>query len=488
MVPNIRTRFAPSPTGYMHIGNLRTAIYAYLIAKKYNGKFVLRIEDTDHERYVADSIKDIYRVLKTVGLCYDEGPDIGGPYGPYIQSDRKDIYKKYAKELVNMGHAYYCFCKKDWLDASRKECENQNIPYRYSGLCRNLSKNEVNDHLQNGESFVIRQAIPLGGRTEFHDLIYGSISVENSELDEGVLLKSDGFPTYNFANIIDDHLMEISHVIRGSEYLSSTPKYDLIYRAFNWKSPQYIHLPLIMKSEGKKLSKRDGDASFDDFIKKGYISEAIINYIVLLGWNSGNDEEFYSLQDLITKFNIEGISKSPSIFDQKKLKWMNGEYLRKKSQSEFHSLATPYYKNIKYLNINLEKVSALIQTRITILSEIPELLSFVDIQNSYDVLLYSNKKARSNPEIAFNVLECSANILFSLSKWKSDEIYNALIETKKKLNLNNSQIFWVIRIALSGKETTPGGAIEIAEILGKDESLRRINIGIDKLKRFSSIS
>jgi glutamyl-tRNA synthetase len=479
---DVRTRFAPSPTGYMHIGNLRTAIYEYLIAKVNNGKFILRIEDTDQNRFVPGSTEIIYNTLKSVGLNYDEGPDIGGPYGPYVQSERKPIYHEHAKSLIEKNGAYYCFCSKDRLDKLRSECESKGLSYKYDGHCKGLSPDQVQVHLQSCVPFVIRQKIPQNGQTGFDDLVYGSVVVDNSELDEGVLIKSDGMPTYNFANVIDDHLMEITHVIRGAEYLSSTPKFNLIYNSFNWEIPQYIHLPSIMKSKGKKLSKREGDASFDDFIKKGYLPEAIVNYIILLGWSPGNDEEFFSLKNLETRFTISGLSKSPAIFDETKLKWMNSEYIRKKPADVFHALALPYYDAIKDKNFAFEKISEILQPRISTLSEIPEQLDFIKELPDYAPSLYINKKAKSDLSTSLTALELLTKKIPLIKTWSHQEIYQVFVQGGIEAGLKNSQVFWAFRIALSGKEITPGGAMEIAEILGKEESIKRISVGIEKLK------
>jgi len=480
----VRTRFAPSPTGYMHIGNLRTALYAYLIAKSHGGKFILRIEDTDQERYVEGAINVIYKTLKIVGLDYDEGPDIGGPYGPYIQSQRKEIYQQYAKKLVEMGGAYYCFCSKERLESLREECQKKGIPFKYDGHCKNLSREEVERRIQNGEKYVIRQWIPSTGTTSFHDEVFGTITVENSTLDEGVLIKSDGMPTYNFANVIDDSLMRITHVVRGSEYLSSTPKYNLLYQAFGWNIPTYIHLPPVMKEAGKKLSKREGDASFEDFYNKGYLVEAIINYIALLGWSPGTDREFFTLKELEEHFSIEGLNKSPAIFDVNKLRWMNGEYIRKKSLEEFCELAMPYYRRaIKRQDIDFMKLSHLLQTRIEILDDIIESVDFIDELPDYDVQMYVHKKMKTNLENSLENLKKSYEVLEKLDNWDEEKIHNVLMELIQQLGVKNGQVLWPIRTAISGKQYTPGGAIELLGLLGKEESLRRMKIGIEKLEK-----
>ncbi len=478
----VRTRFAPSPTGYMHIGNLRTALYAYLIAKSKDGKFVLRIEDTDQDRYVDDAIDVIYKTLKIVGLEHDEGPDIGGDYGPYIQSERKGIYEKYAKELIDKGEAYYCFCSKERLDDLREKNQNKKTPFKYDGHCRSLTEAQVKEKLEAGESYVIRQKMPQTGTTTFKDEVFGKITVENSSLDDNILIKSDGMPTYNFANVIDDHLMDITHVVRGSEYLSSTPKYNLLYKAFGWEIPTYIHLPLILREDGKKLSKREGDASFEDLYYQGYLKEAIINYIALLGWSPGTEQELFTLEELIENFSIRGLSKSPAIFDIEKLKWMNGEYIRKLSLDEFEEVATPYFKEaIKKKEVDYSVLSRLLHTRTEVLSDIPEQLDFVDELPDYDIDLYIHKRMKTNPENALIYLKEVVKVLEGLEAWNFDTIHDSLMELVKKLGAKNGQVLWPVRVALSGKQYTPGGGIELAELLGKEESLKRIKIGIKKL-------
>lgn len=477
----VRTRFAPSPTGYMHIGNLRTAIYEYLIAKSQGGKFLLRIEDTDQARFVEGAIEVILKTLNVVGLKYDEGPDIGGPFGPYVQSQRKSIYKEHADKLVNLEGAYYCFCSKERLESSRKDSELTTVPVKHECPCKNLSASEVSERLKNNESYVVRQRIPEGGTTAFHDLVYGTVTVDNSELDEGVLLKSDGLPTYNFANVVDDHLMKITHVVRGAEYLSSTPKYNLLYKSFGWDIPEYIHLPNIMKTAEKKLSKREGDASFEDFIAKGYLPEAIVNYIVLLGWNPGTNEEFFSLQDLEKVFNTEGLSKSPAIFDLNKLKWMNGEYLRRLSLEEFNALALPYYKDILDPEMDFKKVSALLQKRTEILSEIPEKVDFLKSLPDYDIALFVHKKMKTDHVNSLQNLKAAKEVMVTIETWDFANIEEKLTNLISELGVKNGQVLWPLRTALSGKDSSPGGAGELAELLGKAETLRRIEVGISKL-------
>ncbi|HHY82103.1 MAG TPA: glutamate--tRNA ligase [Clostridiales bacterium] len=479
----VRTRFAPSPTGYLHIGGLRTALYAYLIAKKNNGKFLLRIEDTDQDRFVEGAIEVIYKTLKLVGLQHDEGPDIGGPYGPYIQSERKPIYLKYAKELVERGGAYYCFCSKERLDQLREEAARNNTVFKYDGHCRNLSRDEVERRLQAGEPYVIRQKVPYTGTTSFHDELFGTITVENSTLEDGILIKSDGLPTYNFANVVDDHLMKINPVVRGSEYLSSTPKYNLIYESFGWEIPKYIHLAPVMKEPGKKLSKREGDASFEDFYNKGFLKEAIVNYVALLGWSPGDDREFFTMDELIEAFDIKGLSKSPAIFDINKMRWMNSEYIKKLSLEEFHKMALPYYKDAGLPdNMNLLRLSSLIQGRIEILSDIPDIVAFLKVMPEYEADLFVHKKSKTTLENSYENLAKAIEVLEMLEEWTEERIHQVLIDLITQLGVKNSQLLWPVRVAASGKLVTPGGAAEILGLLGKNESMRRLHIGLDKLK------
>lgn len=480
----VRTRFAPSPTGYMHIGNLRTALYAYLLTKSKGGKFILRIEDTDQERYVDGAVDVIYKTLKDTGLIHDEGPDIGGDYGPYIQSERRDIYKKYAEELVKSGHAYYCFCDKERLEELRQRQTVMKVPTKYDGLCSRLSKEEIDEKLKAGVPYVIRQKMPKYGKTTFHDEVFGEITVENAILDDNVLLKADGLPTYNFANVIDDHLMKITHIIRGSEYLSSTPKYNLLYEAFGWEIPKYIHVSPVMKDNGKKLSKREGDASYEDFINKGYLKEAIVNYIALLGWAPGDEREKFTLDELVQAFDVKGISKSPAIFDEKKLAWLNGEYIRELTPEKFHEMALPYYDGvITNPNIDLKEVSALLQPRCEKLSDIPEQVDFFDKLPEYDNELYTHKKMKTNPENSLEALQAARPVLDAITDWTKENIHDSLIELVQKLELKNGRILWPVRVAVSGKAFTPGGGVELAYILGKDETLRRIDLGIEQLSK-----
>lgn len=478
----VRTRFAPSPTGYMHIGNLRTALYAYLIAKSKGGKFILRIEDTDQERYVDGAVDVIYKTMKDTGLIHDEGPDIGGDYGPYIQSERRSIYKEYAEKLVKTGHAYYCFCTKERLEELRRRQTVMKVPTKYDGHCSKLSKEEIEANLKAGIPYVIRQKVPQYGKTTFHDEVFGDITVENAILDDNVLLKADGLPTYNFANVIDDHLMHITHIIRGSEYLSSTPKYNLLYEAFGWEIPKYIHVSPVMKDNGKKLSKREGDASYEDFINKGYLKEAIVNYIALLGWAPGDEREKFTLAELVDAFDIKGISKSPAIFDEKKLAWLNGEYIRELTPEKFHEDALPYYKGvITNPEIDLKAVSELLQPRCERLSDIPEQVDFFDKLPEYDRELYTHKKMKTNPENSLEALKEALPVLESIDDWTKENIHDRLIELVQKLELKNGRILWPVRVAVSGKAFTPGGGVEIAAILGKEETIKRIKNGIELL-------
>lgn len=481
MAKRVRTRFAPSPTGYMHIGNLRTALYAWLLARKNGGDFILRIEDTDQERYVEGAVDLIYKTLADTGLTHDEGPDKDGGCGPYIQSERRGLYKEYAEKLVELGGAYYCFCDKERLDELRAIQTASKVPPKYDGHCSRLSKEEIEEKLNSGIPYVIRQKIPREGTTSFHDEVFGDITVENSTLDDNVLLKADGLPTYNFANVIDDHLMGITHVIRGSEYLSSTPKYNLLYEAFGWEIPTYIHCSPVMKDAQKKLSKRDGDASYEDFINKGYLKDAIINYIALLGWSPGTEQEIFTLDELAQQFDVSGISKSPAIFDINKLNWMNGEYIRKMSVEDFCAEAMPYYKKAVTRDIDFMALSALLHDRTEKFSDIPEAIDFIDTLPEYDTELYVNKKMKTTLESSKQSLEQILPVLEALDDWSHDTIHDALFALIEKLGVKNGIILFPLRVALSGKKFTPGGGVEIASLIGKDESIARIKKGIELL-------
>lgn len=483
----VRTRFAPSPTGYMHIGNLRTALYEYLVAKKEeDGVFILRIEDTDQGRLVEGATDIIYETLKQCGLNHDEGPDIGGNYGPYVQSERmhSGIYKEYALKLVELGGAHVCFCKEEDIEAQRQETMAAGLSFKYDDPCKHLSKEEIDARIAAGEPYVIRQNIDPVGTTSFEDEVYGTITVDNATLDESILLKSDGFPTYNFANIIDDHMMEITHVVRGNEYLSSTPKYNLIYQAFEWQIPTYIHCPPVMKDEQHKLSKRNGDASFQDLVAKGYLPEAIINYIALLGWSPETDQEIYSLDELKKAFNVKRIGTSGAIFDIEKLTWMNGMYLRKMTLDEFYELVLPYINQaVKTESYDKKEIAKILQTRVSVLNEIPEMIDFFDNYPVYSNDLYINKKMKTNEEISLNSLIAARKELAELNEWNETAIHDTLMNLVQTMGIKNGQLLYPVRIAVSGKQMTPGGAIEIAEIIGKEEALRRIDSSITQLQK-----
>ena len=476
----VRTRFAPSPTGYLHIGGLRTALYGYLFAKKNGGDFILRIEDTDTARYVDGSVQIIYDTLRDSGIMYDEGPDVGGNYGPYVQSERKAIYKEYAEKLVELGGAYYCFCTPERI-ASLKD-EEGNV--RYDKHCLKLSPEEIKERIARGDSYVIRQNVPTEGTGSYHDLVYGDISVDYKDIEDGILLKSDGMPTYNFANVIDDHLMGITHVIRGTEYLSSTPKYNLMYDAFGWERPVYIHLPPIMKDAQHKLSKRNGDASYEDFVNKGFVKEAIVNYIALLGWSPKGNTEKMSLAELIENFSLEGLGKSPAIFDEVKMRWLSGEYIKEMSDEEFVKRADKFLKESKiYGKYDLNKVAALLKTRIETFGEIPEKINFLEEFGEYDLALYTHKKMKTDAEIARTVLPLARKAIAELKEFTFDSIHDAMMKLVADLGVKNGQVFWCVRVAISGKESTPGGVMEIAELLGKEETLRRLDYSIALLNK-----
>lgn len=474
----VRTRFAPSPTGYMHIGNLRTALYEYLIAKAdADGTFILRIEDTDQKRYVEGATDIIYATLKRVGMNWDEGPDIGGAYGPYVQSERKPLYAEYAHKLVELGGAHYCFCSK--ADADEEKDEEQNI--KFEDPCKRLSLDEAKKRVAAGEPYVIRQTINKKGKSKYHDEVYGDIEIDYDELDEGVLLKSDGFPTYNFANVVDDHLMNITHVVRGNEYISSTPKYNLIYESFGWTPPHYVHVPPVMKDAQHKLSKRNGDASFQDLVAKGYLPEAIINYIALLGWNPGNDEEIFTLDELKKIFTVERLNRSPAIFDIVKLTWMNGQYIRKLSDEEFAALAMPYIEKVLSRKVDVAALCKVLQLRIETLGDIPGQIDFLENVPDYANDLYINKKMKTDVDIAKQTLAYALEALEKTNEWTNDNLFAVLKGVAEEKGIKNGQIMYPVRIALSGKETTPGGATELAVILGKDETLNRLNAALRKL-------
>ena len=473
----MKTRFAPSPTGYLHIGGLRTALYSWLYAKGREGKFVLRIEDTDRERYVEGATDLIYRTLKDTGLIYDEGPDVGGPNGPYIQSERMDIYKKYADELVKKGKAYYCFCTKERLEQMREK----DPTFKYDKHCKRLSAEEIEENLKNGVPYVIRQDMPTEGEISYEDMVFGTVTVPASDLDDNVLIKSDGMPTYNFANVIDDHLMGITHIIRGTEYLSSTPKYNLLYQAFGWDVPSYIHLPPVMKDAHNKLSKRNGDASYEDLLEKGYLKEAIINYIALLGWSPGDNQEIFTLEQLTDAFDVRGINKSPAIFDEAKLRWMNAEYIRAMSKDEFLAACEPYFKQVfGEKEFNRDILCEILQPRLEVLTDISSKVSFLVDFGNYDPELFLHKKMKTNFEIAKNSIAYAISGLNNVD-WTHDSIYDYLVAIAETIGYKKGQFLYSIRIAITGVAVTPGGAIEAALLLGKEETLRRLNYSLEML-------
>ncbi len=475
-VLTVRTRFAPSPTGFMHIGNLRTALYAYLYAKNNDGKFILRIEDTDQERFVEGATELIYSTLEKSGIIHDEGPDCGGDFPPYIQSERKDIYLKYAQELVEKGGAYYCFCDKEKLDS----LANENGIKKYDKHCLHLTKEEIQAKLDANVPYVIRQNIPQEGVTEYQDMVYGSIKVPCADLEDGILLKSDGMPTYNFANVVDDHLMQISHVMRGTEYLSSTPKYNLMYEAFGWELPKYMHLPPIMKDAQRKLSKRYGDANFDDFITKGFLPQAIINYIALLGWSPKGNEEKLSLDQLIEMFHVEGISKSSSIFDEVKMRWLNAQYIKEMCFADFCDYAKPYYEKSAIANLfDYDKFSRLLQNRIEVFSEIPEKVAFIVDFKEYDLSLFEHKKMKTNVDIARVTLTLAKEIFSTIESFDEESLNATILERCEEAGIKKGQFLFTVRAGLTGYASTPGGAVEMADILGREESLRRIDFSLN---------
>ncbi len=483
----IRTRFAPSPTGKMHVGgNLRTALYAYLITKhEGGGDFLLRIEDTDQERLVEGATEIIYRTMAGTGLLHDEGPDKDGGCGPYIQSERvsSGLYMKHALELVDKGEAYHCFCGKERLDGLRARAEANKETFRYDKHCMNLSKDEVQSKIDAGEAYVIRQNNPVDGSTTFNDVIFGDISVDNSELDDMVLMKSDGYPTYNFANVVDDHLMEISHVVRGNEYLSSSPKYNRLYEAFGWDVPTYVHVPLITDENHKKLSKRSGHSSYEDLLEEGFLKDAIVNFIALLGWSPSDNQEIFSLDELIEVFDYKHISKSPAVFDMKKFAWMNGEYIKAMDVEAFLDLAlVEVEKVIKRDDLDKKVIALLTQGRIEKFKEISSMIDFFEAVPDYDLSLYNHKRMKTNPENSLENLTKLLPLLEGHEDWSMDSIHEVVIGWVKDQGMKNGQILWPLRTILSGKQSTPGGAFDIAAILGKEESLKRINDGLLKLK------
>ena len=482
----VRTRFAPSPTGYMHLGNLRTALYTYLFARRNGGKFILRIEDTDQEREVPGAVELIYKSLATAGLTHDEGPDVGGPCGPYVQSERRGVYLPYAKQLVESGHAYYCFCTKERLDEARAEAERRGETFKYDKHCLHLSKEEIQRRLDAGEPYVIRQNVPTEGKAGFDDVIYGHVEVDCDTLDDSVLIKADGLPTYNFANVVDDHLMGITHVMRGNEYLSSAPKYNLLYEAFGWEPPKYVHLTPVMANAQRKLSKRKGDPSFEDLLNQGYLTEAIINYLVLLGWSPRGEREFYTLKELEQVFDLEGLSKSPSIFDTVKLNWFNAEYIRKLTPEDYLERATPWLNQVLApQKFDYRRLGELLQSRTEVFNQLPEMVGFLAELPEFSAELYVNKKQKSTLESSVRALELVRPVLESISDWTEAELHDRVMAVIPDSGMKNGQVLWPLRIAISGRMSTPGGAFEIAYLLGKDETLRRVALAQESLSQSS---
>lgn len=479
----VKTRFAPSPTGRMHVGNLRTALYAYLIAKHEGGNFMLRIEDTDQERFIEGALEIIYHTLDETGLKHDEGPDKDGGVGPYVQSERnvQGIYLKYAKQLIAQGDAYYCFCDKERLESLSANVGGKEI-HMYDKHCLHLPKEEIEKNLAEGKPYVIRINMPTEGTTTFHDEIYGNITVENAELDDMILIKSDGFPTYNFANVVDDHLMGITHVVRGNEYLSSAPKYNRLYEAFGWEVPVYVHCPLITNEEHQKLSKRSGHSSYEDLIDQGFLTEAIVNFVALLGWSPVDDREIFTLEELVEAFDYHRISKSPAVFDMTKLKWMNGEYIKQMEDDAFFEKAFPYLKQVLHKEYDFHKIASMVKTRIETFPDIPELVDFFEQVPEYDVSMYTHKKMKTNQETSLEVLKEILPLLEEQKDYSNDALFGLLSAYVKEKGCKNGYVMWPIRTAVSGKQMTPAGATEILEIIGKDEAIARIKAAIEKLE------
>ena len=478
----VKTRFAPSPTGRMHVGNLRTALYAYLIAKHEGGKFMLRIEDTDQERFMEGALDIIYRTLAKTGLVHDEGPDKDGGVGPYVQSERQaqGLYMKYAKKLIEQGDAYYCFCDKERLESLKTEVAGKEITV-YDKHCLHLSKEEIEANLAAGKPYVIRINMPTEGTTTFHDELYGDITVENNELDDMILIKSDGYPTYNFANVVDDHLMGITHVVRGNEYLSSAPKYNRLYEAFGWEIPKYIHCPLITNEDHQKLSKRCGHSSYEDLLDQGFLTEAIVNFVALLGWSPSSDNEIFSLEELVKEFDYHRISKSPAVFDMVKLRWMNGEYMKKMDDDKFYEMALPYLKETITKDLDFHKIAAMVKTRIEVFPDIKDHVDFFEKVPEYETSMYVHKKMKTNEETSLQVLREVQPLLEAQEDFSNDALFEMLSAYAKEHDYKVGYVMWPIRTALSGKQMTPAGATEILEVLGKEESLVRIQAAIDKL-------
>ena len=478
----VRTRFAPSPTGFMHMGGVRTALYNYLFAKKHGGKFILRIEDTDQERFVEGATEVIYQTLRECGMNWDEGPDIGGDYGPYVQSERKALYLPYAQQLVEKGAAYYCFCTKEELDARRQAAEARGEVFKYDKHCLHLSKEEVQQRLDAGVPYVIRLNCPTTGESTYDDVVFGHISFPNDTLDDMVLIKADGMPTYNFANVIDDHLMGITHVMRGMEYLSSTPKYNLLYNAFGWEIPQYVHLTTVMRDAQHKLSKRDGDAYYSDFIAKGYLKEALINYLALVGWNPGTDQEFFTMDELIQAFDIHRLNNSPGIFDVNKLNWMNGQYIAKLPPEKYLEMATPWFDQVLAgKGMDYKRLAELMQGRTEVFCQVPDMIRFLAEMPEFDNALYFHKKMKCDETVARENLQWVLPVLEGISDWTEQAIHDAVMAAIVEAGKKNGAVLWPLRIAISGLANTPGGAFEIAYLLGKEETLRRLRQSLEKL-------
>ncbi|HCJ75738.1 glutamate--tRNA ligase [Thermoguttaceae bacterium LCP21S3_D4] len=480
----VRTRFAPSPTGRMHVGNLRTALYAYLIAKHEGGDFILRIEDTDQERYVEGAVDIIYRTLEKTGLLHDEGPDKDGGVGPYVQSERQaqGIYLEYAKKLIEKGEAYYCFCDKERLESLRQTVAGKEIIV-YDKHCLHLSKEEIEEKLAAGVPYVIRQNNPQTGTTTFHDEIYGDITVDNAELDDMILIKSDGYPTYNFANVVDDHLMGITHVVRGNEYLSSSPKYNRLYEAFGWDVPVYVHCPLITNEEHQKLSKRCGHSSYEDLIEQGFLTEAVVNFVALLGWSPADNREIFSLEELVKAFDYHHMSKSPAVFDYTKLKWMNGEYIKAMDFDSYFEMAEPYIRKVITKDYDIRKIAEMVKTRIEIFPDIENLIDFFEELPEYDTAMYTHKKMKTTEESSLEVLTEILPVLEAQQDYSNDALYQTLCDFVAEKGCKNGYVLWPVRTAVSGKQMTPAGATEIMEIIGKEESLKRIRTGIALLTK-----
>ena len=480
----VRTRFAPSPTGFMHLVGLRTALYNYLYARRCGGQFILRIEDTDQERFVPGATEVIYDTLKGCGLTWDEGPDVGGPCGPYIQSERKDLYLPYAQQLVESGHAYYCFCSKEEIDERRAAVEAAGGTWKYDKHCLHLSKEEVQEKLAAGIPWTIRMNAPTEGETSYHDTVFGDMTFPNAEaMDDMVLIKQDGMPTYNFANVIDDHLMGITHVMRGMEYLSSTPRYNFLYEAFGWEVPTYVHLTTVMRDAQHKLSKRDGDAYYSDFVDKGYLPEALLNYLALVGWNPGDEREFFTLPELVEAFDIHRLNKSPGIFDVQKLTWFNAEYIRRMDPEKYLEAAAPWFDRVLAgKGIDYARLAELTQSRTEVFNQLPDMVAFLAELPDYDLELYTHKKMKTNPEVALSSLKLVRPVLEGLTDWSEASLHDAVMAAIQEAGLKNGAVLWPLRIAIAGVANTPGGAFEIAALLGREETLRRLDIGLRRLE------